>query len=400
MAACPPVATGGAFLSSLLHHIDCQGDGLGSAGYQALSDPSSPFSLVLTALLTIFVALFGLRLMLGGTLTVRRGVLAMVKIGIVLTLATSWPAVRIVIHDLVVRGPSQIGLAMDPASSADDPDLITRLQATDTAMVRLISLGTGKTDVVTAYGGPGSDPLQRQPVPDDTAFGAARVVFLSGVVAAFAVVHLAGGLLLALTPLIAALLLFDLSRGAFAGWARGLVFVFLGSIAMALVLNVQLNLLTPWLSKVLELRRARAITASAPIELLTICLAFALAMLGVLVLIVRVAFATDLQRLAMIARRHAATLRLPDAQASPTSPRAPSDEETPSRARLLAKSLVAAQRREEHWRAAPALASVSKVRTGAGAAAPDAFTIPPKSQPLRRTRPRASSGAVRRDLRS
>ena len=41
MATCPAVATGDFFLSTLLRHIDCQAQTVGTMGYQALSDPAS-----------------------------------------------------------------------------------------------------------------------------------------------------------------------------------------------------------------------------------------------------------------------------------------------------------------------------------------------------------------------
>src|SRR5690606_30518818 len=70
MASCPRLSTGDAFLSTLLRHIDCQAQAIGTGGYQALADPASPTIQVVTALLTIFVALFGLAMMMGRTPTV------------------------------------------------------------------------------------------------------------------------------------------------------------------------------------------------------------------------------------------------------------------------------------------------------------------------------------------
>ena len=111
MATCPTFSTGDAFLSTLLLNIDCQAQTIGTTGYQALADPGSPIALVLTALLTIFIALFGLRLVLGETPTLRDGVMAAVKIGVVLLIATSWPAFPTVVFDVVVPGPPEVGAA-------------------------------------------------------------------------------------------------------------------------------------------------------------------------------------------------------------------------------------------------------------------------------------------------
>src|SRR5690606_23272413 len=145
--------------------------------------------------------------------------------------------------------------------------------------------------------GPGGSPVEpeRSPVADDLAFGAARVAFLSGVVGAFALVRLGAGVLLALAPLFAALLLFDLARGVFAGWLRALVFTILASIAATILLGVELALLEPWLTHILGLRHARVVTAQAPVELLVLCLGFTAALVGAFGLLLRLAFAVQVQ---------------------------------------------------------------------------------------------------------
>ncbi len=282
IAACPSLSTGGAFLSTLLRHIDCQAQTIGATGYQALADPGSPLAAVLTGVLTIFVAIFGFRMILGQAPSLRDGVMAVVKIGVVLTLATSWGAYRTVVYDVVVDGPSHLSAAIaGPVLPGAGGDLIDRLQAADGAIIRLTNLGTGREDAASrplpGRTGP-NQPPERTPLPDDPALGWARVLFLSGVVAAVATVRVTAGVLLALAPLMAGLLLFDVGRGLFAGWARALVFTVLASIAVTIMLGVELALLEPWLTHVLRLREAKILTASAPVELLILCLAFALAL--------------------------------------------------------------------------------------------------------------------------
>lgn len=406
MAACPALSTGDAFLSSLLRHIDCQGQTLGAAGYQLLADPGSPLALVLTALLTIFVALFGLRMMLGETPTLRDGVMAVVKIGVVLVIATSWPAWRTVVYDLVVDGPAQLSAAIGGSANLPgaDGDLIGRLQAADVTINRLINLGTGRSDV-TALTPPGDtvpgQPPRRTPIADDPAFGAARVVFLASTVATFAVVRLTAGVLLALAPLFAGLLLFGLSRGLVIGWARALVFALLASTAVTILLGVELALLEPWLAQVISLRQGRMITASAPVELLILCLGFALALAGSLGVILRLAFTVDLS-----------LVRLPGVMVpSPLAPapeliltpahRREADRPAP-RAHAVADALFASQRREQASQMHVSSASSAGAQAGRAraSATADDFAIPALGQTLRRTRPRKSLGAALRDRRS
>ena len=56
---CPAFAPDGGFVATMLNYVDCQAQAIGGGGYQALATPGSTLSLVLTGLLTLFVALFG-----------------------------------------------------------------------------------------------------------------------------------------------------------------------------------------------------------------------------------------------------------------------------------------------------------------------------------------------------
>ena len=98
MSGCAPSESFG-FVSSVVHFVDCQAEVLGTGSWQALATPGSTLSLLLTAFLTIFIALIGYNLLLGRGLSVRSGTLAMVKVGAVLALATSWPAYRTLVYD-------------------------------------------------------------------------------------------------------------------------------------------------------------------------------------------------------------------------------------------------------------------------------------------------------------
>lgn len=66
IASCPGIAYGDGFVGAALNSVDCQ----------ALAAPGSDIALVVTGLLTLFVAVFGVRLMLGETPGVRDGVMA------------------------------------------------------------------------------------------------------------------------------------------------------------------------------------------------------------------------------------------------------------------------------------------------------------------------------------
>lgn len=401
MAGCPPLATEGAFLSSLLNHIDCQGQTIGAAGYQALANPGSPIAIALTGVLTIFIALFGLRMVLGATPSLREGVLAVVKIGVVLVLATSWPAYRTVIYDVVVHGPAQLAQAVAGSSALPGAqgDLTHRLQRVDNAITRLTTLGSGRGDLTSQSPlGPNgvAAPMERAPISDDLALGSARIAFLSSITAAFALVHLGAGILLALAPLFAGLLLFDMARGLFLGWLRALIFTLLASVTLTIILGVELALLEPWLSQTLQLRAARVITAQAPIELLVLCLGFAVALAGTLGVILRLSFTThvqfDLQKLVP-------WQGLVSPADSKRGSAAASGEAGPARAVAVANAVAAAQRRET---ASRALGASQRLHAAGATAAlmPAPSTGGSAAAPLRRTKPRKSLASTLRDRQS
>src|SRR5688572_4438513 len=114
--ACPSVSTGSGFLVETLNHLDCQAQTIGSFGFQALAAAGSPASLALTGLLTLFIALFGIRLLFGSGVEPRDAVNAVLKVAIVITLAASWPAFRTLAYDMVLKGPAEVAASISPSS--------------------------------------------------------------------------------------------------------------------------------------------------------------------------------------------------------------------------------------------------------------------------------------------
>jgi type IV secretion system protein VirB6 len=337
---------------------------------------------------------------------VRDGVLSVVKIGVVLLIATSWPAYRTVVYDVIVKGPAQLSAAIAGPSRLPGVggDLVEHLQVSDNAIARLTTLGSGRNDLTsTAATGPDgrAQVAERAPIADDLAFGSARVLFLASVVAAFAVVRLGAGILLALAPLFAGLLLFDIGRGLFIGWARALVFTMLASVAVTVILAVELSLLEPWLTQVLRLRYARIVTPEAPIELLVMCAAFALALAGSLALILRLAFMIDI-RAVMPSITKGDVVAAP-ASVSQHSVRSARSEQA-TRASGVAGAVAAAQRRETAARTLAGAGVASHpgmpAMSGKGRGSSGGYSLRSSFQALRRTRPRKSLASGLRDLKS
>lgn len=409
MNTCPGIADG-AYLRSVLSFVDCQAQTIGAAGYEAAAAPGSPLSLLLTGLVTLCVTFYGYRLLFGDTPNIREGVLALVKIGIVLALATSWGAYRTLAYDVALHGPAEL------ASSAGAPaglpgvtgGLVERLQQVDDALIALNALGTGPNSVATrtrpdASGQPvtvvetNAEPAS---IVGPFALGTARVAFLTATIAAYASVRLIAGLLLALGPLFIALLLFEGTRSLFEGWVRGLVAAILGAVAVTVLLGVELALLEPWLATLLARRQAGLPIGGATSELLVTSFAFGLAMVAGLGMAARIAIAF---RLGALWRRLAAGIATVTANADRAQSPAPLPSRQPpaehqSRAAAVAEAVARIQRQEAMLAGAPA--GPARIPAPTGLRDVPVATPIPLGQTHRRTHNRVSASATRRDRQS
>src|SRR3546814_20458735 len=105
-------------------------------------------------------------MLLGQTPTIREGVLTFVKIGLVLTLATSWPASQALVYDIILRAPAELASTIGGAAGLPGScgGLLSPSDAFDQAPKALAIRGVGapplgprgrtRTRVVT--GKPGS----------------------------------------------------------------------------------------------------------------------------------------------------------------------------------------------------------------------------------------------------
>ncbi len=339
--AAPP--TGPGFLAATLSHLDCQAQTIGAAGYQALASPGSPLSLALTMLLSLFVAIIGIRFMMGRQMAAGDLIAATLKVGFVLVLATSWPAYQNIVYDVVLKGPAEIAGSIGRASAlpGSDGGLAARLQGVDNGIMALVEAGSGRLDI-SAQKPPGA---VAPPLADDTSLGWGKTLFISSIIGSFGILRLAGGLFLALAPLFAGFLLFEATRFLFFGWLRALIAVAIGSLGISIVLGVELAIIEPWLSQVLALRAGRVATLSAPFELLALALAFSLVMLGVLALSLRISFASA-TTLQVIIDRMAQSLHNEPASTQPTAANYVDSIIERTRAQLVAQSVNQTLRRE------------------------------------------------------
>ena len=243
--ACAAIGGEAGLIQGLLGSVDCNVQALSSAAYAAVSGPDSQVGLILTALLTIYVAVLGLRLLLGyAPLRIGEITVTALKLGVVLALATSWPTYQSLVFDSLFKGPEQLGAniiaAIQPSDSLLGGNPFDGLQVV-----------YDQLQVAAAFfarsAGPGVSPLTGgAPFAAFSLNAASNLMLLStvGVVLAAKVVL---ALLLALGPLFVALLLFDSTRGVFEGWLRASLAFAFAPLFATLALVVQLVLVEPHL---------------------------------------------------------------------------------------------------------------------------------------------------------
>ena len=403
MAVCNAIPAPESFAPSVLRFLDCQAQVIGAQGYGALATPGSTASVLLTGMVTLLIAFLGYRMLLGQTPTIREGVLTFVKIGLVL--ATSWPAYQILVYEIILRAPAELAATIGGAASlpGSGGGLVQRIDGVDQALTILAIEGVGPAPL-------GADGLPTMPtVPpapfigfDNFALGFARVIFLVSTIASFAVVRIGAGLLLALAPLFAAFLLFDGTRGLFAGWLKALLGSALGSLAIAITLGVALAFLEPWLAGLLARRGGGLDIIGAPAQLLAATTIFAIALAAVLVIVGCVALSLRIPAWMHVASARAAeggASRIESAQ-QPVASYAPI--ESRSRAAAIADAVAINERRETVAAEASGGSRAAHIARSTGrqdgierySAAPAAVTAG------RRTRQRISTRALARDRRS
>lgn len=298
LEACAPVPSGSGFLKGTLAYLDCAGQAIGSAGYTALSQSGSIMSQLLLTAVTLFIAWHGIRMMFGRMPAMSDAVLAAAKIGLVLMLATSWPAVQTLFADPAFTGPSELVTQTKIAALP----LEDRLQQVDDGIVALTKWGTGKLDIsagTTADGQPAATEFTGIALTDNLALGLGRLCYLMGTIISIGLLKLLSGVMISALPIFAGLLLFESLQSFFWGWLRMMLALFVASFAIPLVLAAELTLIEPWLAGVIADRSATFATPSAPTELLAISGSFLLILVGALALIAKACFAVDFARVAV-----------------------------------------------------------------------------------------------------
>jgi type IV secretion system protein VirB6 len=263
-------------------YLDCQARALGENGFQALAGGAMGTAL-LSAALTIFIALIGYRLILGSTPDVRDGVGWAVRLGIVLALVTSWPAFQSLVYRVAIDAPAQVAAILLPAAGVAAEGLDERVQqGYDTLRLGLANDQAAEQDERPATAANAQSPLL-EPLPKTAS---ALVIATAGLSGAL---RLAIGFLLAVAPFAIISLLFSGTNGLFVGWLRALAGLTLALVASTIVTAIHLTAFESELGQL----QASGMVAADPQALTTIVLFFSL--VGVVAILVGFAMGSALR---------------------------------------------------------------------------------------------------------
>jgi type IV secretion system protein VirB6 len=222
----------GTGVSSALTAVDCIASGMSEQAFNRLFGTEGRLALALSLVLVLYVAGFGISLMLGrSSLGVRALLPKMMTLGLVLTFATSYVAFSTVFYNLFVGAPDLVaGVLTGTQGSATQ----TFAQKLDVVFLA-VQQASGDTNDISAFSPRGM-----------MWFGA--MLLMLGTVGLLVTARIGLALLLAVGPIFVVLALFEGTRGLFTGWLKGLVMMALAPLFAVLGGSLMLEMSVPILA--------------------------------------------------------------------------------------------------------------------------------------------------------
>ena len=275
--ACPDYPREAGLIRSVLGSVDCNVRDFSQAGYHALTAPGSLFPAALTALLTIYVAVLGYRLMFGlGGARLSDAPLIGLKIGAVVAISLGWSAFQTVVFDVVMDGPLEVARVVSAHSGtglAADP-----MEGLQTAYDQL----TLNAAAFARLAGPNPQALDGGPAMASQGLWRASSALFMSTAGVLTLAEVSAGVLTAIGPLFIALFLFDATRGLFAGWVRAMVASAIAPLVCWVGTEILLVVLEPWLSRLAQERELHQLSPDTANAAMSVVFVFACAQLGLL----------------------------------------------------------------------------------------------------------------------
>jgi type IV secretion system protein VirB6 len=325
-------------VQGMIGSVDCQVHGLAQTGYTALAASGSPIATLLTVLMTLYIAFVGYKLLLGrGGLSMGDITVSVMKLSLVVALATNWALVETLVYDALFKAPAEVGGLLMSQLQGDGAhaDPFVGLQAAFDALQKAaehFATRAGARDSAL-QGGPGFAAFAVN--------GGGLVMLLTslGVVLACKVVL---AVLLAMTPLIAGLLLFETTKGLVEGWLKAMIALAVLPMIATLALSLELVTLKPALKALAALddvQQFAPLDMGPAVTVLVLSLVFA-------VVLVLAAIAVAVTAAGLRLPRSAPTVRDGDAALAQATRYATSEVEPRSRAAHIAAAALSMERRE------------------------------------------------------
>ena len=243
-AACRALVDDGV-IRGVLAAVDCETRNYAQVGYSALTAGSGVFQTALTALLTIYVAVVGYRMLFArGDIRLSDAPIMALKVGAILALVTNWANFQTLVFDVAGRVPKEIAAVVSAplqdkrASLASAP--VEGLQITYDELGRTAeALGKKAGPAARTYSSAEASAAQSITTATTVLF-----VMSAGVISA---AMLSIGVLTAVGPVFIALFLIRAARGLFVGWVRALTAAALIQMVGWLLIVLMLAVIQPWL---------------------------------------------------------------------------------------------------------------------------------------------------------
>jgi type IV secretion system protein VirB6 len=360
-------------IGALMVSVDCQSAAYVASAYEGLFGTGGGLAQVLVGALTIYVAFYGYRLIIGaGSATASDLVRRLAVLGVILALSSNWPAYQTLFVNTVTGGAEEVAGMMSSAATGRPASSVSIAGEIDVAVAEMTRLATewSRRPTPAAADAPES-PVAVQPPLAPAGVSAVNMLWLSAILlgvssaGVIVITKITLAFLLALGPLFLTLALFPASRGLFEGWLRTIVagaFVLVFTIAAT---GGALSIVAPIIGAIARDQAVGVNDPGAVFTLLIACIVFAMLVRQVLTTTARL---TAAWRLPFAAERA-------DAGGRETTA-APARTDTPFANERIA-SIVASAARE----APPAGPSRSVVTT---IAAPGSVAAPGEGAPTRR----------------
>ncbi|PNU05961.1 type IV secretion system protein [Novosphingobium guangzhouense] len=244
-----------------LRAVDCVANEMAAGAFGRLFGAGGAMAPVLTIVLTLYIAFFAFSLLTGrSSLGISALSPRMLRLGVVLTFATSWVAYQGVVWNLAIGGPDWIaGLLMGAKGSAtqlfgDRIDIVF-------SAINQISEATSQGAQASKDGADGAAGAAGAAIATKGAGGLftpesvmwmGALLLLLGTVGVLLTARIALAVLLALGPIFVVMALFGGTRGLTAGWLRGVVLTAITPLFVVLGGGITLELLVPIISGLVE----------------------------------------------------------------------------------------------------------------------------------------------------